>query len=202
MNTFWGGLVGVRCLSERSGGRLAREFGFVMHQQTSSETSVDIEACPEKRGSFDLSGASFFGGGGFFLRLAGWKWGRAWLIGPTISSKPAGTPNVAAVRHEAPKGKGTRRPCGVRARRTHACAGIDHLLSRDGGATRLARLAIGLAHDEADELGRALLHQPLRVVGYLGAVPEIAFGQLIGHDLSDARNRQLLRVVVVVGAGS
>ena len=86
----------------------------------------------------------------------------------------------------------------VGARRTHALAGIDHVLSRDGGASRLARLAVGLAHDEADELGRALLHQPLRVVGYLGVVPEIAFGQLIGHDLSDARNRQLLRVVVVI----
>ena len=74
--------------------------------------------------------------------------------------------------------------------RTHACAGIDHLLSRDGGAPRLARLAIGLAHDEADELGRALLHQLLCVVGNLG-VPEI--GQLLGHDLSDARNGHLVR---------
>ena len=82
----------------------------VRNQQTSSETSVDVEACPETRGSFDLSGASFFGAGFFRLRLAGWKWGRAWLIGPTISSKPAGAPNVAAVRHEAPKGKGHTEP--------------------------------------------------------------------------------------------
>ena len=77
----------------------------VRNQQTSSETSVDVEACPETRGSFDLSGAApspFF----FRLRLAGPRWGRAWLIGATISSKPAGTPNVATVRHEAPKGKG------------------------------------------------------------------------------------------------
>ena len=81
----------------------------------------------------------------------------------------------------------------VGARRTHALAGIDHVLSRDGGAPRLARLAVGLAHDEADELGRALLHQPLCVVGYLG-VPDV--GQLAGHDLSDARNRQLVRGVV------
>ena len=87
------------------------------------------------------------------------------------------------------KGEGTRRrACG--ARRTHAFAGIDHLLSRDGGAPRLARLAVGLAHNEADKLSRALLHQPLCVIGYFG-VPDI--GQLVGHDLGDARNRQLVR---------
>ena len=39
-------------------------------------------------------------------------------------------------------------------------------------------------------LGRALLHQPLSVVGNLG-VPDI--GQLLGHDLSDARNGHLVR---------
>ena len=30
----------------------------VRNQQTSSETSVDVVACPETRGSFDLSGAA------------------------------------------------------------------------------------------------------------------------------------------------
>ena len=95
----WNGLVGA--MHERA----ERWAVCVRNQQTSSETSVDVEACPETRGSFDLSGAApspFF----FRLRLAGPRWGRAWLIGPTISSKPAGTPNVATVRHEAPEGKG------------------------------------------------------------------------------------------------
>ena len=70
---------------------------------------------------------------------------------------------------------------------------VDDVLARDGLALGLRRLVIGIAHDEADELGRALLHQPLCVVGYLG-VPDV--GQLAGHDLSDARNRQLVRGVV------
>ena len=96
-------------------------------------------------------------------------------------------PNVAAVRHDATKGE--RRGACV-ARRTHAFAGLDQLLSRDGGAPRLARLAVGLAHDEADELGRALLHQPLCVVGNPGV---LNIGQLFRHDLSDARNLQLVR---------
>ena len=66
----WNGLVGA--MHERA----ERWAVCVRNQQTSSETSVDVEACPETRGSFDLSGAApspFF----FRLRLAGPRWGRA-----------------------------------------------------------------------------------------------------------------------------
>ena len=100
-----------RQFMERLGGHGAWERGvgggrtkLVWHQP---ETKLSDEACSETRGSFDSSSsASSFTPGLFRLRLRGWRWGRARLIGRTISSKPAGTPNDAAVRHEAPKGRG------------------------------------------------------------------------------------------------
>lgn len=50
------------------------------------------EACLETRRRFDSFCASSFTAGFFRMRLGGWRWGRACLNGPTISSKPAGTP--------------------------------------------------------------------------------------------------------------
>eukprot|EP00964_Phaeocystis_antarctica_P095814 scaffold62214_cov71-Phaeocystis_antarctica.AAC.7 len=49
----------------------------------------------------------------------------------------------------------------------HSVACVYDVLAGHGLALGLQRLVVGLAHDEADELGGCLLHQRLGVVGDL-----------------------------------
>ena len=77
---------------------------------------------------------------------------------------------------------------GPREMLTQFLARIHQVLAGDRSAPLLLRQVVGLAHDEADEFRRGLLHQRL------GAARDLGFGgtgQLFGHDPCDVGQGQI-----------